>query len=497
MSGRFVTIGYAANNASFVFDNNIVNNPIAYGSDGTIINIEGSEGFKVSDTNNDWDSGEYSQKQTVWNSIGPIAKASYFIFAAPTDLKYNNATKSINLTTTKTTLGEVTIKYYDSKGNLLASAPKDAGTYNIKVDVAASNKTVAAKDVSDSSWTFTIAKREITLTSGSSSKEYDGTAISDNTPLVVSGDGFVSGEGIKSQSITGSQTKPGESSNTFTYTLNNNTKESNYDISKSEGKLTVIPKELLVVGAIVSDKYYDGDTKANYTEGTLVGVVDGEDTSINTTTATFDSANIGNKIQVTISRTLKGNDKENYIIKDEKKEANILTVVDVNKGNVEANGNELTKKYNDVNEDCKMDFGLTISTAQSTVKGEVTLTKTDHDTYKGDGVKISKQLPDGSLEDLVQDNEYTIKNGSILLTINKDYIKSLKDTKNEFIVSVTDNAGFIRTYKLIIDTPKDPTPSPSPSKKDESCEKVIGPTWHWNNKKGICEEVSSVHTHTR
>lgn len=38
---------------------------------------------------------------------------------------------------------------------------------------------------------------------------------------------------------------------------------------------------------------------------------------------------------------------------------------------------------------------------------------------------------------------------------------------------------------------------PSPSKKDESCEKVIGPTWHWNESKGICEDVGVVGTATR
>jgi len=43
-----------------------------------------------------------------------------------------------------------------------------------------------------------------------------------------------------------------------------------------------------------------------------------------------------------------------------------------------------------------------------------------------------------------------------------------------------------------------PTPSPSePVVKDESCEKVIGPTWHWNESKGICEEYSTVGTSTR
>jgi len=42
--------------------------------------------------------------------------------------------------------------------------------------------------------------------------------------------------------------------------------------------------------------------------------------------------------------------------------------------------------------------------------------------------------------------------------------------------------------------PVDPSPS---QPKDESCEKVIGPTWHWNNTKGICEDYGVVGTYTR
>jgi len=45
--------------------------------------------------------------------------------------------------------------------------------------------------------------------------------------------------------------------------------------------------------------------------------------------------------------------------------------------------------------------------------------------------------------------------------------------------------------------PPKPEPTPDPSPKDESCEKVIGPTWHWNNDKGICEDYGVVGTSTR
>ena len=83
----------------------------------------------------------------------------------------------------------------------------------------------------------TVTKRELTLTSGSDSKEYDGTALTKHT-VIVGGDGFVSGEGAN-YSYTGSQTVAGTSANIFGYTLNAGTKADNYTITTSEGALTV------------------------------------------------------------------------------------------------------------------------------------------------------------------------------------------------------------------------------------------------------------------
>jgi len=71
---------------------------------------------------------------------------------------------------------------------------------------------------------------------------------------------------------------------------------------------------------------------------------------------------------------------------------------------------------------------------------------------------------------------------------------------NSFIDS---NSKPVLNVKVVCDAPyvpaPDPTPTPSsdPSTKDESCEKVIGPTWHWNNDKGICEDYGVVGTSTR
>lgn len=86
--------------------------------------------------------------------------------------------------------------------------------------------------------TYTITPRDVTLTSGSAEKEYDGTALTNNT---VTAEGFVNGEGA-TYTVTGTQTEVGSSENNFTYTLNSNTKPGNYKITTQYGTLTVTEK---------------------------------------------------------------------------------------------------------------------------------------------------------------------------------------------------------------------------------------------------------------
>lgn len=85
---------------------------------------------------------------------------------------------------------------------------------------------------------YIIDPRPATLTSASDTKEYDGTPLTNDT---VKADGFVDGEGA-TYNVTGTQTKVGSSDNTFTYTLNGNTKEGNYNITTQNGTLEVTAK---------------------------------------------------------------------------------------------------------------------------------------------------------------------------------------------------------------------------------------------------------------
>ena len=100
--------------------------------------------------------------------------------------------------------------------------------------------------------TLTIAPRDVTVTSASATKVYDGTALTNNG-ITISGDGFVTGE-TPAFRVTGSQTAVGSSKNTFDILPNNVQSSavldlvtaaangyvaSNYNIDKVYGTLTV------------------------------------------------------------------------------------------------------------------------------------------------------------------------------------------------------------------------------------------------------------------
>ena len=85
--------------------------------------------------------------------------------------------------------------------------------------------------------TIAISKRDVTLTSATDSKTYDGAALTNST-VTVGGDSFAAGEGA-SYDVTGSQLNAATSANTFTYVLNSNTQAGDYNVTTANGTLTV------------------------------------------------------------------------------------------------------------------------------------------------------------------------------------------------------------------------------------------------------------------
>ena len=153
---------------------------------------------------------------------------------------------------------------FEFKGNAEVKGT-DANTYPMGLTAAnftnkSTNFTNVEFVVTDGS--LTINKRNVTLTSASDSKVYDGTPLTNDT-VTIGGDGFVAGEGAE-YNVTGTQTNVGSSDNTFTYTLKKGTKADNYDIKTENGTLTVTPVTdkvtVTITGNTASEKY-DGTEK--------------------------------------------------------------------------------------------------------------------------------------------------------------------------------------------------------------------------------------------
>ena len=129
---------------------------------------------------------------------------------------------------------------YKAKGaddaTYTSEKPSNAGEYTVKATWAA---TPNCPEISATA-NFEIYKRDVTLTSATARKSYDGKPLT-NDEITVGDDGFAQGEGA-TYHVTGTQTEPNESfptSNTFTYELKKGTLQSNYNITKVEGTLTV------------------------------------------------------------------------------------------------------------------------------------------------------------------------------------------------------------------------------------------------------------------
>lgn len=136
----------------------------------------------------------------------------------------------------------------------------DVGEYDVEFSgsaVGAHNELYIVTAVNPGK--LTISKRSVTLTSETASKAYDGTALT-KPNVKVTGDGFVDGE-VTDIKATGSVTNVGEVTNTITFTKGEKFKDSNYTITKTEGKLTITEASAPTPGTFDFDDVVYGDGK--------------------------------------------------------------------------------------------------------------------------------------------------------------------------------------------------------------------------------------------
>ena len=135
------------------------------------------------------------------------------------------------------------VTYTDKRGNTIEGLPTDAGEYTATVTYRDGDKTMTVTGK------VTIKKAELTITTASAKKYYDGKALTKDAYEVK---GLVNGETVKA-TVTGSQTKVGSSANTCTIEWADGTtsvtrmareaaptaKQSNYTLNANLGTLTV------------------------------------------------------------------------------------------------------------------------------------------------------------------------------------------------------------------------------------------------------------------
>ena len=186
-----------------------------------------------------------------------IEKTVITLVANSNSVTYNGEAQSVE------GFGDVADGYTIS--NLTAKATgTNVGEYTTKIEGTA-KVTKGGEDVTEKvvvnvvSGKLTISRRNVTLTSASDEKVYDGNALTNDT---VTADGFVEGQGA-TYNVTGTITNVGEKANAFEYSLNKGTNADNYNITKTEGTLKVTPvtdKVTVTITGNTGSVKYDGNS---------------------------------------------------------------------------------------------------------------------------------------------------------------------------------------------------------------------------------------------
>ncbi|MDO5408728.1 MAG: hypothetical protein Q4F28_15580, partial [Eubacteriales bacterium] len=251
-------------------------------------------------------------------------KRNVTVTAKSDTVTYNGTTQTVSGFLNETADGIKVIvngQDYYVQGLTATASGKDAGEYTTTIS---GKDQLVVKDTSGRDVTkqftvetingsLTIDKRELTLTSATDSKEYDGTPLT-NDAVTVSVDGFAGNEGA-TYSVTGSQTVVGSSKNFFEYTLSAGTKAENYNITKTEGTLTVTTrgaKYEITVEANSGTWKYDGNEKSVSGFKTLEFAVNGQTYTVSGLTAEAKRTDAGdsavNVIGTPVVKDASGND---------------------------------------------------------------------------------------------------------------------------------------------------------------------------------------------
>ncbi|MBO5669459.1 MAG: hypothetical protein J6R75_03735, partial [Candidatus Methanomethylophilaceae archaeon] len=234
--------------------------------DGNALTMEGGytglvngETFTFVTTGTITDVGSVENSYTItWN--GTASRSNYAIVENLGTLTVTKATHDMSKVSfdDRTYTYDGTFRSIEIEGDLPAgiiveysSAMKDAGTYDMQVRFTPENPNY--NDIAPMTAKMTILPKEITITSGSGSKTYDGTPLTVKTfeiSYLAPGDQCI-------VNVTGSRTVFGEGNNTFDVSWGSGTKGNNYVVFFNSGKLVNDQMDLTIYGE-TAEVVYNG-----------------------------------------------------------------------------------------------------------------------------------------------------------------------------------------------------------------------------------------------
>ena len=368
-------------------------------------------------------------------------------------LKYNGreqSTTALDLTPVEGVADTYTFEIegvtYTLSGLTVSGSGINANTYTVSVSGTAivkdsdGNDVTAQFSVEPQAGTLTIAKRDVTLTSATTCKQYDGMALTDDT-VTVGGDGFVEGEGA-TYNVSGSQTLVGTAENSFTYTLKDGTLADNYNISTIAGTLTVSDREAkyeVKVTANSAEYKYDGtqktvsgfkietgDDKTFVAPNGLVYTLSGLTAGISGTDANEYTSNVTG---TAVIKDAAGNDVSAQF--------SIIPVA----GKLKINPREVTlisKSAEKVYDGKPLTSNSVSFTGDSIVTGQsINGTAYGEQTLVGESTNYIKYTVEGTLE---SNYKITVNQGTLKVTSREENPEDPDDKKFEIIVTANSDA---------------------------------------------------------
>jgi hypothetical protein len=254
-------------------------------------------------------------------------------FAFTQSVTYNGQSQGVTVSASeaftaasKDGMGSVTKTYYTGADTTnypkSTTAPTNAGTYAITVDLAAGTNYGAAAGLQLG--TYTINKAALTISSATTAaKTYDGTTTATVTDVSLGGlvndETFTQGADYDATADF-NDAAAGENKTVTVTVTPKGTTAANYALSQNTYELTgqtIEPKPVTVTGVTATNRVYNGGTSVALTGGTLTGVISADSTNVSLTAGTGAATdkNVGTGKTVTAAGyALTGDKAGNYAL---------------------------------------------------------------------------------------------------------------------------------------------------------------------------------------